>query len=332
PTANPFLLPGGLDNTYWYKTYFSTYASSDSVNVSSLTGSVTMREAAIPSSPTLVGSGPLPILEVWLQNMSLLTLLPNTASFYQPWLRITETRVDPFATVSTLLAPTLRATAFSGDINLVGRFNLFPSPTGTIDLLAAGSLNALQPNGGATAIGLGRVTSWSASTINLSDANPAAVRGISSPFAYQSLVGPDVIQLANTQGAFLAPVDIFFNETGSTTGAAGVLQTKQALHAAGLLHVNDTEPVHVYAGTGNLSGLTLFSPKPTRIIAGRDITDIAFYLQNLSPDDVTVVSAGRDLVAYDPNSPLRTAAQTGANILSPGVKPLAGDIQINGPG
>jgi len=209
---------------------------------------------------------------------------------------------------------------------------LFPSPTGTIDLLAAGSLNALQPNGGTTAIGLGRVTSWSTSTLNLSDANPAAVAGISSPFAYQSLVGPDAIQLANTQGAFLAPIDIFFNETGSTTGAAGVLQTKQALHAAGLLHVNDTEPVHVYAGTGNLSGLTLFSPKPTRIIAGRDITDIAFYLQNLSPDDITVVSAGRDLVAYDPNSPLRTAAQTGANILSPGVKPLAGDIQINGPG
>src|SRR5262249_53751249 len=146
PVANPFLLPGGLDNTYWYKTYFSTYASTDSVNVSSLTGSVTIREAAIPSARTVVGSGPLPILEVWLQNMSLLTPLPNTASFYQPWLRITETRVDPFATVSSLLAPTLRATAFSGDINLVGRFNLFPSPTGTIDLLAAGSLNALQPN------------------------------------------------------------------------------------------------------------------------------------------------------------------------------------------
>jgi filamentous hemagglutinin len=334
PVANPFLLPGGLDNTFWYKTYFSTYASTDAVNVSSLTGSVTLREAAVASSPTGGASTPLPMLEVWLQNMFLLS--PNvalpTASFYQPWLRTTETIFDPFATVSSLLAPTLRAIAFSGDINLVGRFNLSPSPTGTIDLLAAGALNALQQNGGATAVGLGAVTSWSSSTINVSDADPAAVPGITSPFSYQSVVGADVVQLAQTLGKFLAPVDVLFNETGSTAGAAGVLQTKQALHAAGLLHANDAEPIHIYASTGNLSGLTLFSPKATRIIAGRDITDIAFYLQNLTADDTSIVSAGRDLIAYDPNSPLRVGAQTGLNVLSPGTTPLAGDIQVSGPG
>src|SRR5262249_28042182 len=69
PVANPFLLPSGIDNTYWYKTYFSTYASTDSVNVSSLTGSVTMREAAVASDPSGGPSNPLPMLEVWLQNM-----------------------------------------------------------------------------------------------------------------------------------------------------------------------------------------------------------------------------------------------------------------------
>src|SRR6202012_731820 len=172
------------------------------------------------------------------------------------------------------------------------------------------------------------VKTWSTTTINLSDADPAAVPGIDSPFAYQSLVGPNPIQLANTQTAFLSAVDILFNETGSTGGAAGVLQTKQALHAAGLLHLSDPEPIHIYADTGNLSGLTLFAPKATQVIAGRDITDIAFYIQNVQPDDVTIVSAGRDLIAYDPNSPLRTAAQTGQNVLSPGSNSLAGDIQI----
>src|SRR5262249_29525561 len=84
--ANPFLLPGGLDNTYWYKTYFSTYAPTDTVNVSSLSGSVTLREAALASLPTGGASTPLPMLEVWLQNMFLLS--PNvalpTAAFYQP--------------------------------------------------------------------------------------------------------------------------------------------------------------------------------------------------------------------------------------------------------
>jgi hypothetical protein len=333
PVANPFLLPGGLDNTYWYKTYFSTYASTDSVDVSSLSGSVSLREAAVASVPAAGASNPIPMLEVWLQNMFLLTEGSPTASFYQPWLRITETAVDPFATVSALLAPTLRATAFSGDVNLTGRFNLFPSPTGTLDLLAGGALNALQSNGGATAIGLGLVTTWGTSTINVSDADPNALPGISSPFAYQLVVGTLPDQLRQTVTQFLSPVDIHFNETGSSAGAAGVLQTKQALHAPGLLHLNDPNPVHIYANTGNLSGLTLFSPKATRIVSGRDITDIAFYLQNLSPDDVTVVSAGRDLVAYDPNSALRTAAQTGSNVLSPeNTSPLAGDIQISGPG
>jgi hypothetical protein len=248
-------------------------------------------------------------------------------------LKIAETSVDSFATVSTLMEPTLRATAFSGDIDLVGRFNLFPSPTGTLDLIAAGALNALQPNGAATIPGLGRVTTWGTSTIDVSDADPAAVPGITSPFAYQSLVGAVPELLSQTEGLFLSAVDTLFNETGSTTGAAGVLQTKQALHAAGLLHANDTEPVHIYAGASNLSGLTLFSPKATRIVAGRDITDVAFYLQNLTPDDLSVIAAGRDLIAYDPNSPLRSAAQSASNVLSPGsTRGLAGDIQISGPG
>jgi hypothetical protein len=78
----------------------------------------------------------------------------------------------------------------------------------------------------------------------------------------------------------------------------------------------------------------LFSGKSTRVVAGNDITDIALYLQNVAPSDVSVVSAGGDIIAYDPDSQLRAAAQTGNNelILSPFGQPAAGDIQINGPG
>ncbi len=35
---------------------------------------------------------------------------------------------------------TLKATAFSGDINVVGSILLSPSPTGTLDLAASGSI------------------------------------------------------------------------------------------------------------------------------------------------------------------------------------------------
>src|SRR5262249_16378773 len=93
-------------------------------------------------------------------------------------------------------------------------------------------------------------------------------------------------------------------------------------------------PIHLYARTGDISGLQLFSGKTARIISGRDLTDIAFYIQNIHSNDITVVVAGRDLVAYDPNSPLRTAAQAPGNAVSSDGSntSLAGDIQISGPG
>ena len=85
PVANPFLLPEGVNNTFWYKTYFSTYASTDVVNVSSLAGDVTLREAATVSSTSSI-----PILQAWLAGVSRLdpTGATKTASFYQLWLRL----------------------------------------------------------------------------------------------------------------------------------------------------------------------------------------------------------------------------------------------------
>ncbi len=61
------------------------------------------------------------------------------------------------------------------------------------------------------------------------------------------------------------------------------LTSKQALHAPGLLHADDPNPVRLYTNTGNISGLTLFSGKAARLIAGRDLSDIALYVQNLPP-------------------------------------------------
>ena len=71
PAANPFLLPGGYSNTYWYKTYFSTFGASDAVNVTSLTGDVTLREGV--TLPTTAVSTAIPILQAWLQKVSLLS-------------------------------------------------------------------------------------------------------------------------------------------------------------------------------------------------------------------------------------------------------------------
>ncbi|HEY8903776.1 MAG TPA: filamentous hemagglutinin family protein [Chthoniobacterales bacterium] len=323
PVANPFLLPGGFTNTYWYKTYFSTYASTDAVDISSIGGSVSLRESAtLPFD-----NSNIPILEAWLRNVMLLN--SKTASFYQPWIRLNETNVDSFATASALLPSTFRVTAFSGDINLMGNLTLAPSSRGSLDLAAGGSINGLQPNGVITSL-TPNLTTWATSTINLSDANPSAVPGTATPYAYQTLVGTTSASAASTSGVdFLSFFDNLFAESGSLNQ---VLQTKQTLHSSGPLHLGDTNPVHLYATGGDISGVTLFSGKLARVIAGHDLTDISLYIQNTSASDVSVVSAGHDIVAYDANSLLRTAAQATGNELDLNNAPLAGDIQINGPG
>jgi filamentous hemagglutinin family protein len=327
PVVNPFLLPGGVSNAFWDKTYFSTYASIDQVIVTSLNGSITLRESSTATGAQTAS----PILQNWLQSVQLLTSNPLSLSYYQPWIRINESSVEPFATAASLLPSTLLATAFSGDINLVGKLTLSPSPTGTIDLAATGSVNALQING-ITTVNLNKVNLWGTSTINLSDANPDSIPGIASPYAYQTVAGTVAGNADSTQNDFLSFIDSLFSETGSTQGTADVLQNKQALHGTSLLHAADPNPVHLYAGNGNISGLTLFSGKAARVVAGQDITDVALYIQNDNASNVSVVSAGRDIIAYDPNSPLRVAAQSSGNAINYGNAAMAGDIQISGPG
>ena len=137
-----------------------------------------------------------------------------------------------------------------------------------------------------------------------------------------------------TSSGFLRQVELSFAESGATRGTNVVLQTQQVLHAPGLLHAGDPDPIRLYAQGGDISGLTLFSGKSARVVAGRDVSDIAFYVQNVRASDISVVSAGRDIVAYNPNSALRTAAQLPGNVLSGDLfgNPRDGDFQISGPG
>ncbi len=95
------------------------------------------------------------------------------------------------------------------------------------------------------------------------------------------------------------------------------LESKQMLHSPGPLHLGDVEPTRLYARAGNISGLTFFSPKMSQIFAGRDISDIAFYLQNVEDDDVSIIASGRDILPYSASSPLRAAAAAPGNLCFP---------------
>ncbi len=326
PAANPFLLPGGYNNSFLYKTYFSTYAADSGISATSLSGDVTLRLAATLPSGGI--SDATPILHAWFQNQLLLNIQGNTASAYQPWLRLNENSVVPFTTVASLMPGTLETTAFAGDINVVGNLTLAPSVRGGLTLAAAGAVNGLNLTGSTTVNGVA-TGAWAVSRINLSDANPATIFGVTTPFAYQTIAGTASGAAAQTGTGIFTSVDALFAESGATNS---VLPVKQALHAPGVLHAGDTEPLRIYAGDGDIQGITLFSPKAARVFASNDITDVALYIQNTSDDDVSIVAAGRDIVAYNANSPARVLATSPGNALNTSATPLAGDLQIAGPG
>lgn len=331
PAANVFLLPQGLGNSFWLKTWFSTYASDSYVRASSLGGAVTLRQSVFN------GAAVVPALEAWY-NQQLISS-SNLAGFSQPWLRLVERNsLVPFRTLVSLLPPTLQVTAYSGDINIAGNATLFPSAIGTLDLLARGSVNGLRPLGQDSTTGS---IAWGAANINVSDALPSAIPGVLNPFAYQSLpeVGTSLGQAndTNVQLQFLNFIDILFSESGATLGSEALLKNRQARHSAGLLHLNNTSPVRVYASGGDLTGVTLYTPRATRALASRDIADVALYLQNLRTSDVSTVAAGRGIIAYNAGTASRSAATRTGNVTVTTATnstslPLAGDIQISGPG
>jgi len=322
PVVNAFWLPQGINNSYFDKTYFSTYASTDAVNASSLTGDVIVKAAA---------DGGAGSLEAWFKNVLLFS--QNTWSLSQPWLRLVETNVNAFSTVTAVMPPTLVITSFSGNIDLIGSITLAPSSLGTIDLAAFGAINGFQPNQTDNS----GEKFWGSSSINLSDADPTRLPTITSPLSLATASGGGTSWVTSASNLIANNINTLFNESGSTVGDYSSLQTKQALHTSGLLHAGDSDPVRLYAQYGDISGITLFSGKATWVLAGQDITDIAFYLQNTSASDISVIAAGGNIIAYDQNSTLRQAAIAPGNNLMAYTQgasgsPLAGDIQIGGPG
>jgi hypothetical protein len=322
PIANAFLMPQSVNNSYWYKDYFSTYAPSDAVNVQSLGGSITLRQAAYSSTD----SSTLPLLQIWENSFTTPNDLTH-ASYYQPWLRLAEYDISDLGSLASLHPPSLSVTDFSGDINIQGDYVAAPAPAGNISLLASGNINGLTQTGVNNGSGV-----WYGANINLSDADPNGIPSLSAPWSQRSSLSLSDQSNANKNGQkiqdSMAGFSAMFSESGSYTGAHGSLQAKQILHSSELLHGKDSTPLAIYALSGDISGLSLYSPKRTLVTAGGDITDVGFYIQNISSQDISMVTAGGDIVLYDPNSKLQLAQSD--NLLTPPLQ--SGDIQISGPG
>jgi len=347
PVANAFLMPVGMGNKFWYKTYFNTFSPESSVNVSSLGGSVTFRTSTVlPSTSPIVDN----ILSTWINQQNFFNTDKTSyfsASYFQPWARFTESDLRPFKSVLNLMPSSLKSTAFAGDFNVVGDLLLNPSAKGNLELIAAGAMNGLQMAGETTekefALAWGSPTgqyasAWISSTINLSDANTALVPSILNPLSYYAFTkGSD---LQSTASSLMNDLDQAFTESGSAAGNDASTDIKIKRHGTNLLHASDENPAKIYSTGGDFSGFTVFSPKQTRLVSGGDITDVSLYIQNLNPSDISIVSAAGDILPYNANSKLRSKASNAAignRIYDAQGSPeaiiaLAGDIQVSGPG
>jgi filamentous hemagglutinin len=329
PVANPFLLPQGFNNSYFYKTYFSTYNQDTAVNVSSLAGNIDLRQDSVSTATNPASKN---ILQNWFESQLLFKSgsSPSSSSF-QPWLRLAESGAGSFSTVFNLLPGTLKAQSFLGSINLTGDLTLSPAKTGTLELLSAKSINGITIGGKSNINSTGKDV-YISGRINISDTDPTKINGITTPLALQSLGLPRLVDYYGALSPLLlTPLNNLFKESGATNKS---LQKKQALHATTPLHLNDREPIRLTANEGDISGVALFSPKSAQITAGQDIRDISFYIQHLYENDLSIVAAGRDIIAFDTTTVSQVNAKSGGNFLnsSPSLITPEGDIQISGRG
>lgn len=156
----------------------------------------------------------------------------------------------------------LRVAALKGDIAIDGAMTLAPAPQGQLELLAGGSIDL-------------------AIRLAMSDMPEAALPTALSPDA--------------TVSARISKV--------AGSGAEGAQS-----HSSPPLHGADTEPVRIVAKTGDIAGpgvmvdggnptyATFILSKKATIEAGRDIEYVSLQGQNLAPEDVTTIKAGRDIL------------------------------------
>ncbi|MFM8982345.1 MAG: hypothetical protein ACKOLA_05445, partial [Spartobacteria bacterium] len=262
PIANAFLMPTGLGNKFWYKTYFSTFSPESSVDVKSLGGDVTFRSATILP----LEFGAKPILTAWVQQQNLFNVEGSDiySSNSQPWARLSESTLEGFGSVMNLIPPTLKVGAFAGSVNTIGSLILAPASRGNLEIVAAEAVNGLQPAGKTEfqdeAGNLYSLMGWISSAINVSDANPAGIPGTIAPLSYYGYAGESGV-LYESSANFLANIDKALGETGSYAGNDAAIDLKRLRHGDSLLHAGDTEPVRVYTSNGDISGLILYAPK-----------------------------------------------------------------------
>jgi filamentous hemagglutinin len=323
-TVNPFWLPQGIGNGFDDESVFSTYGPDSAVNLSSLLGTITV-QGSESSGVVLPGS----LYDAYYSNASpggLKTTRTSVTSLNKtPWtLTLDPTpagtnfidNVTDYSTFYAVSPPIFRATAFSGNIQYDSDQILMPSSQGTLQLLAAGSVDGAFDS---TVLGNGVTAS-----ITILDDDPSQLPSIVNPFG----LGESTVDPVNNPsiGAYITDAFALMGETPSYANQS--FTTLESYHTPGLLHDDpDALPVEIDTINGDVGDFTLISPEKVDISSGLDLQDVSFYIQNNNANDISVVSADRDITLFDPNS--TALVDLGA---TQSFYVAFGDLQVSGPG
>ncbi|WP_366904439.1 filamentous haemagglutinin family protein [Methylovulum sp.] len=185
----------------------------------------------------------------------------------------------------TIIYPSsVETTAFGGSV-YVDQINLFPSISSKLNILAKESIKA----------------------------NTASESTLAKGFFLRDV---DISLLPN----YLSPVDSGFDHfVGPLT------ETRRFFTSSlPLLHRDDKEPVRLITQDGDIQDIQAIFAKHAVVQAGRDLSNLSLDIQNIQGDDVTILSAGRD-INYD--VPLDD--DFGFLIVNNATAPF---LQISGPG
>jgi len=354
PVANPFLTPQGINNGYRYRTYFSTYDDSSGLDVSVLSGDLTIR--SMMTMPK-IGGNVVSSLWWWMKLMSGTTDSPGErTSYYQPWTRLSEDDLPDQLQSQMLLFPSkVGLLSLSGDIKVAGDLILNPAPVGSLNFYAKGSVIGMNPIGYSQALGNDPQSPappdiWYSSTINVSDAAPKYIPSAAAPFSFSSLLSGNAkndeaeyfsgksatkgLKVASLASTIALPL----SESGSYTGEYGSLARQLRLHDKGFISTRSGDPIRISADGGGISGLRLFTPKRTVLEAAKDIDDVALYLQNVAPSDQSIIRAGGSVNLWSQASASQREAREEQKLAIENgysgefVPTQSGDVRVSGPG
>ena len=156
-----------------------------------------------------------------------------------------------------------------GNIVLMNNFTLASSPTGNLTLQAGGDVLGLVANSG--------TGTYQSAQILMSDI---------SPWNWYGLFYIGYPSDPEQSGHWLAT---------RTTNLHGLYDPSDNTWSyPEPLHTGDGQPITITAGE-DIKELNLKFPKQAEVTAGRDIVDVTYEGQNISPDDVSMIRAGRNV-------------------------------------